>query len=58
MEETNREKGLLRFRRSGDLTSRKLAEYIPAMLITNISALLLISVDGIVAGNLVGKEAL
>ena len=56
--EENTEKGLLRYRRSGDLTSRKLAEYIPAMLITNLSTLLLVSVDGIVAGNLVGEEAL
>ena len=50
--------GLLRFRRNGDLTGRKLIEYIPAMMITNLSTLLLVSVDGVVAGNLVGEEAL
>lgn len=56
--EEDNNKGLLRFRRKGDLTGRKLAEYLPAMLITNLSTLLLVSVDGIVAGNLVGKDAL
>lgn len=54
----NRNRRLLKYRRRGDLTARKLAEYIPAMLFTNLSTLLLISVDGIVAGNLVGKDAL
>ena len=58
IEEYNNKSGLFRYRRKGDLTGRKLAEYLPAMLITNLSALLLISVDGIVAGNLVGKDAL
>ena len=53
-----RNDGLLRFRRKGDLTGRKLDEYIPAMMITNLSTLLLVSVDGVVAGNLVGEEAL
>lgn len=56
--EESKNKGLLRFRRKGDLTGRKLGEYIPAMLITNLSTLLLVSVDGIVAGNLVGSDAL
>ena len=46
------------FTRSGDLTGRKLREYIPAMVMTNLSMLLLISVDGLVAGNLVGSDAL
>ena len=56
--EESKNKGLLQFRRKGDLTGRKLGEYIPAMLITNLSTLLLVSVDGIVAGNLVGSDAL
>ena len=50
--------GLKQYRRRGDLTGRKLREYLPAMLITNLSTLLLGSVDGIVAGNLVGSDAL
>ncbi len=56
--EIDNNEGLLRFRRKGDLTGRKLAEYLPAMLITNLSTLLLVTVDGVVAGNLVGKDAL
>lgn len=47
-----------RFKRTGGLTRKKLIEYIPAMLITNFSTLLLISVDGLVVGNLVGGKAL
>lgn len=47
-----------RFKRTGELTRKKLIEYIPAMLITNLSTLLLISVDGLVVGNLVGSKAL
>ena len=47
-----------RFMRTGGLTRKKLIEYIPAMLITNLSTLLLISVDGLVVGNLVGGKAL
>ncbi|MEE3493297.1 MATE family efflux transporter [Ruminococcus sp.] len=47
-----------RFKRTGELTRKKLIEYIPAMLITNLSTLLLISVDGLVVGNLVGGKAL
>ena len=42
----------------GDLSMRKLKEYIPAMLMTNLSTLLLVTVDGVVAGNLVGEDAL
>ena len=47
-----------RFTRTGSLTRRKLFEYIPPMLMTNLSTLLLISVDGLVVGNLVGSNAL
>ena len=46
------------YRRDGGLTERKLREYIPAMTLTNLSTLLLLSVDGIVAGNFVGQDAL
>lgn len=42
----------------GNLTFRKLMGFLPAMFATNISALLLITVDGLVAGNLVGDKAL
>ena len=47
-----------RFQRTSDLTSHKLLEYIPALLLTNLSTLVLVTVDGLVAGNLVGNEAL
>ena len=47
-----------RFQRDGVLTARKLREYVPTMLVNNLSVLLLITVDGLVLGNLVGPEAL
>ena len=47
-----------KFARDGSLTRKKLFEYIPAMVITNLSTLLLLSVDGLVLGNFVGKDAL
>ena len=47
-----------KYRLSKDFTFSKLIEYIPPMIATNISTLLLITVDGIVAGNLVGEDAL
>ena len=47
-----------RFQRDGSLTARKLREYVPTMLVNNLSVLLLITVDGLVLGNLVGPEAL
>lgn len=46
------------FRLNGELTKRKLREYLPAMLVTNLSTLLLVSVDGLIVGNFVGKDAL
>ena len=49
---------LLRFGSDGSLGWRKLREYILPMLITNLSSLLLVSVDGLVVGNLVGEKAL
>lgn len=47
-----------RFTSSGALTRRKLLEYIPVMIVTNMSVFLLTAVDGLVAGNLVGSNAL
>ena len=47
-----------RFQRDGSLTARKLREYVPTMLANNLSVLLLLTVDGLVLGNLVGPEAL
>lgn len=37
---------------------KKIREYFPAMLMTNLSTLMLISVDSLVAGNLLGEDAL
>lgn len=45
------------FKRDGFLMRRKIAEYLPVMTITNLSNLLLVSVDGIVVGNILGKDA-
>ncbi len=47
-----------KYRLSRDLTFSKLLEYLPPMIATNISTLLLITVDGLVAGNFVGEDAL
>lgn len=47
-----------KYRLSKDFTFSKLLEYLPPMIVTNISTLLLITVDGIVAGNLVSEDAL
>lgn len=47
-----------RFKMGDGLTIIKLFEYLPSMIVTNLSTLLLITVDGLVVGNLVGKEAL
>ncbi len=46
------------FHFDGDLTKRKIKQFFPAMLLTNISTLLLITVDGLVVGNFCGSEAL
>ena len=46
------------FRRKGTLTRRKLREYIPVMILTNMSVFLLSTVDGLVAGNMVSGKAL
>ena len=57
---TNQEKELQisDFRRNGSLMRKKIREYFPAMLMTNLSTLLLISVDGLVVGNYIGGDAL
>ena len=47
-----------RFRRDGALTEKKLKQYIPTMLVNNLSVLLIITVDGLVVGNLVSSDAL
>lgn len=46
------------FEFDGNLTKRKLIQFFPAMLLTNISTLLLITVDGLVVGNFCGSNAL
>ena len=43
---------------NGGLSARKIREYLPAMIITNLSTLLLVSVDGMVVGNFLGSNAL
>ena len=47
-----------RFRRNDFLLRRKLFSYLPYLFLTNLSTLLLVSVDGLVVGNLVGSSAL
>ena len=57
-EKSSENRAMLReFRRDGSLIGRKIREYLPAMIVTNLSNLLLISVDGIVVGNFLGKDA-
>lgn len=46
------------FNRESSLVKRKLLEFLPVMVLTNLSNLLLISVDGLVVGNLVSGDAL
>ena len=47
-----------RFWRIDSLLKRKLLGFLPFMLLTNLSLLLITSVDGVVVGNLVGADAL
>ncbi len=49
---------MTRFRRNGSLVREKLMEYLPALIVTNMSTFLLISIDGLVVGNLIGADAL
>ena len=46
------------FPRKGTLTGKKLQEYIPIMILTNMSVFILSTVDGVVAGNLISGKAL
>ena len=55
---SQRQKILKRFKRTDSLVTKKLIAYIPVMIFTNLSTLLLISIDGIVVGNLLGPNAL
>lgn len=56
MEKTNKIQNI--FRINGGLSARKIREYLPAMIVTNLSTLLLVSVDGMVVGNFIGSDAL
>ena len=56
--ESQRQKILKRFKRTDSLVTKKLLAYIPVMIFTTLSTLLLISIDGIVVGNLLGPDAL
>ena len=47
-----------RFKRTDSLIRMKYLEYVPVLFITNLSTLLLVSVDGIVVGNFIGDIAL
>ena len=56
--ENNNELTIRDFNRNNSLVKRKLLEFLPVMILTNLSNLLLISVDGLVVGNLVSSDAL
>lgn len=47
-----------KYKRKNSLIRLKLIDYIPILVISNISTLLILTVDGIVVGNYVGAEAL
>lgn len=47
-----------RFKRTNTLIRMKYLEYVPVLFITNLSTLLLVSVDGLMVGNFVGDMAL
>ena len=47
-----------RYQISGELTKKKLMKFLPFMIMTNLSNLLLVSVDGLVVGNFEGMDAL
>lgn len=55
LEHTNIEE---RFKRTDTLTNRKLREFIPVMILTNISVFMLATLISLVAGNLAGSDAL
>ena len=47
-----------RFKRTDTLIRMKYLEYVPILFITNLSTLLLVSIDGLMVGNFVGDMAL
>ena len=47
-----------RYTLKGNLTLKKVYKYLPFLVMTNLSNLLLVSVDGLVVGNFVGQDAL
>ncbi len=47
-----------RFRRNDSLIRKKLMQFLPAMIVTNLSSFILLSVDGLIVGNLVNTDAL
>lgn len=52
------ENQLTKFKRLGDLSLFKFIEYLPSMVLSNISALLMVTVNGLVVGNFLGNDAL
>ena len=49
---------MARFQRDDSLLRKKILSFLPFMFLTNLARLLLVSVDGLVVGNLVGSSAL
>ena len=47
-----------KFKRSKILIRMKMLEYVPALFISNLATLLILSADGIVVGNFIGADAL
>ena len=47
-----------KYRRKNFLIRKKYLEYVPVLFITNLSTLLLITIDGIFVGNYIGSAAL
>lgn len=47
-----------KFKRNKNLIRMKMLEYIPALVLSNLSTLLILTVDGLVVGNLLGADAL
>ena len=57
-DESQVKKGAERFLMNGALSMRKIIEYLPAMILSSVSTLLLTTIDGIVVGNLISDKAL
>ena len=47
-----------KFKRNKNLIRIKMLEYIPTLILSNLSTLLILSVDGLVVGNFIGADAL